>query len=273
MAIAQLPNCLIIDTEGGSAAHEALTVTPENFAEFIHICNLIKNGPTKYDFVCIDTIGMVEDWCVTEGTEMYKSSNTGRNFTGDDVTVGLEHGAGYLWLRKAFKRAIDASIRLAPHVIFTCHIKDKLLTGGSTQDAGIKQMDLTGKISAMFSGKLDAIGQLVRRPRLIEKEATIKTIGKPDKIVKTQVACPYDDGLLIFKGNENTTVAGCRIAGLAGKTIKLIDGETQQVDWSQLYPSLRRPPLDQLISQLGTQLGALNTPNTQSNPNEITRHS
>ena len=241
MAVAQLPNCLIIDTEGGAAAHEAFVVSPTSFTDFMHVCNLIKGDSKKWDYVCVDTIGMVEDWCVAEGTEMYKMSNVGRNFTGDDVTVGLEHGAGYLWLRKAFKRAIDACIRLAPHVIFTCHIKDKLLTGGSTQDAGIKQMDLTGKISAMFSGKLDAIGQIVRRPRLIEKETVVKTIGKPDKIVKTQVACPFDDGLLVFKGNENTTVAGCRIKSLAGQTIKLIDGETQQVDWTSIFPSLLQP--------------------------------
>ena len=85
----------------------------------------------------------------------------GKNFDGDNVLT-LPNGAGYLYLRQAFFQVLDFIDTLAPNIILSGHIKDKVVDdkGEMVMAANI---DLTGKIKSLICANADAIGYLFRK--------------------------------------------------------------------------------------------------------------
>jgi hypothetical protein len=85
----------------------------------------------------------------------------GKNFDGDNVTT-LPNGAGYLYIRQAFFQVLDFIDTLAPHIILSGHIKDKVVDdkGEMVMSANI---DLTGKIKSLICANADAIGYMYRK--------------------------------------------------------------------------------------------------------------
>jgi hypothetical protein len=85
----------------------------------------------------------------------------GKNFEGDNVTT-LANGAGYLYIRQAFFQVLDFIDTLAPTIILSGHIKDKVVDdkGEMVMAANI---DLTGKIKSLICAQADAIGYMYRK--------------------------------------------------------------------------------------------------------------
>ena len=85
----------------------------------------------------------------------------GKNYQGNDV-ITLPNGAGYLYIRQAFFQVLDFIDTLAPHIILSGHIKDKVVDdkGEMVMAANI---DLTGKIKSLICANADAIGYMYRK--------------------------------------------------------------------------------------------------------------
>ena len=94
--------------------------------------------------------------CGFIGTQMM-----GKNFDGDTV-VTLPNGAGYLYIRQTFFQVLDFIDTLAPTIILSGHIKDKVVDdkGEMVMSANI---DLTGKIKSLICANADAIGYMYRK--------------------------------------------------------------------------------------------------------------
>ena len=93
--------------------------------------------------------------------KLYRQTPMGKNYDGDNVTT-LPNGAGYLYIRQAFFQVLDFIDTLAPTIILSGHIKDKVVDdkGEMVMSANI---DLTGKIKSLICANADAIGYMYRK--------------------------------------------------------------------------------------------------------------
>ena len=77
-AVAQLPNCLIIDLEKGADFVDGIVISPpENtgpvsaFNWLKEVAKKIKESGRPYDYVAIDTLSQIDIWAEWAGTWSY----------------------------------------------------------------------------------------------------------------------------------------------------------------------------------------------------------
>jgi hypothetical protein len=160
-AYAGLDNNLILDLENGCEYVEALKVKISNLQELLDTGKAIKAAGNPYKFITVDTVTALEDMIMPLAIKLYKGTPMGKNFDGDTV-VTLPNGAGYLYIRQAFFQVLDFIDTLAPTIILSGHIKDKVVDdkGEMVMSANI---DLTGKIKSLICANADAIGYMYRK--------------------------------------------------------------------------------------------------------------
>jgi len=165
-AIAQLEGCLNIDIEDGSDFLEMLKIKIDSYTKLMELAGEIRKQQTKpYKYIAIDTVTRLEEWAEMKATQNYRSSIVGKNFTGATV-LELPSGAGYKWLRDAFREMIMLIRSLAPNTIFVAHLRDKMLAGADAKSGTLvsaKDLDLTGKCKQILCAQADAIGYLYRQ--------------------------------------------------------------------------------------------------------------
>jgi hypothetical protein len=206
-AYAGLDNNLILDLENGTDYVEALKVKISSLQELLDTGKAIKAAGNPYKFVTIDTVTALEDMIMPLAIKLYRATPMGKNFDGDTV-VTLPNGAGYLYIRQAFFQVLDFIDTLAPTIILSGHIKDKVVDdkGEMVMSANI---DLTGKIKSLICANADAIGYMYRKGN--------KTI-------------------LSFKTNEEVT-CGARPEHLRNEEIvisEMIDG-VLKTSWEKVF--------------------------------------
>ena len=162
--LSQLKDCLIIDLEDGSDMVDALKVKVNNLKELGEVGKAIIKEGKPYKYIAIDTISKLEEWCEADAKVLYMQTPMGKNFDqkkpGASV-LSLPNGAGYLYLRIAYKQWIDRLNKLADHVILVGHLKDKMLEKKG-KEVAYKDLDLTGKIRNITCANADAIGYVFR---------------------------------------------------------------------------------------------------------------
>ena len=206
-AYAGLEDNLILDLENGTDYVEALKVKISNLQELLDTGKAIRAAGNPYKFITIDTVTALEDMIMPLAIKLYKATPMGKNFDGDTV-VTLPNGAGYLYIRQAFFQVLDFIDTLAPTIILSGHIKDKVVDdkGEMVMSANI---DLTGKIKSLICANADAIGYMYRKGN--------KTI-------------------LSFKTNEEVT-CGARPEHLRNEEIvitEMIDG-VLKTSWDKVF--------------------------------------
>ena len=178
--LSKLDNCLIIDLEDGSDMVDALKVKVNNLGMLATIGKEIIQEQRPYKYVAIDTISKLEEWCEVEGKRIYMKTPMGKNFEQKNPgasVLSLPNGAGYLYLRIAYKQWIDRLNLLADHVILVGHLKDKMLEKKG-KEVAVKDLDLTGKIKQITCANADAIGYIFR-----EDESTMISFNSLDDTV------------------------------------------------------------------------------------------
>jgi len=199
--LSQLDDCLIIDLEDGSDMVDALKVKVTSLKELGEAGKAIHDANKPYKYVAIDTISKLEEWCELDAKVLYMQTPMGKNFDvknpGASV-LSLPNGAGYLYLRIAYKKWMDRLNTLADHIILVGHLKDKMLEKKG-KEVAVKDLDLTGKIKQITCANADAVGYLYR-----EDEKTMISFDSLDDIT-----------------------AGSRCEHLKGKTMPL--------DWSKIF--------------------------------------
>jgi len=196
-----LNNCLIIDLEDGSDMVDALKIKANSLADLQKIGTEIIKAGKPYKYVAIDTISKLEEWCEGYAKAIYKKTPMGKNFDSKNENLSvlsLPNGAGYLYLRMAYKEWMDKLNKLAEHVILVGHLKDKMLEKQG-KEVAVKDLDLTGKIKQITCANADAVGYIYR-----EGEET----------------------MISFNSMEDVT-AGSRCAHLKGATMPLA--------WDQIF--------------------------------------
>ncbi len=175
--LSQLEDTLIIDLEDGTKYLEALKVNVSSLRELHALGEEIKKQGRPYRRIAIDTVTKLEELCEGAATNNYKKSPIGKNFDGDNV-LSLPNGAGYFWLREAYKQWMAYVKGLADQIILVGHLKDKQIEKKG-KEVSAKDIDLTGKIKSITCADADAIGYLYRD----SGELRINFQGSDDDIV------------------------------------------------------------------------------------------
>jgi Cdc6-like AAA superfamily ATPase len=199
--LAKLDNCLIIDLEDGSDMLDALKVKANSLKDLQDIGAAIMKAGRPYKYIAIDTISKLEEWCESYAKQIYMKTPMGKNFDTKNPgmsVLALPNGAGYLYLRMAYKEWMGKLNKLADHIILVGHLKDKMLEKKG-KEVAVKDLDLTGKIKQITCTNSDAIGYIYR-----EGDQTMISFDSLDDIV-----------------------AGTRCAHLKGKTMPL--------EWSEIF--------------------------------------
>lgn len=230
--------CLIIDTEKSHKMLDSVKVEVDpalsemqKWHELVNIQREIYNAGLSngvytpvYDILVVDTLTRVDEWSEYAGTEAYMQKPQGKAFnrkvdarnqpTKDVFSIDdpewtsvheIAQGFGYRYSRDEMIKIINRFGMLAPVVIFTCHVKDKLVGAALGEEVSTKTVNLTGKVGTKLASEVDTIMYVFRD----------------------------EDKLMASFSNED----GSRVSSLSGKTItfseKNKDGSLK-VNWEQV---------------------------------------
>lgn len=225
--MAQLPNCLILDLEGGTNFLEAVKIDIKKETEkqkidnpkitpikvLMDVIETIKtknqeNGGYIYQFGAIDTVTALEDMVMPIAVAMYRNTSMGKAFTGNDVLT-LPNGAGYKYTRDALQFVLDKLKECFETLIILGHIKDKLIERDG-KEMNERGLDLTGKSATITCAEVDAVGYMYRDEN--------KTI-------------------INFQPSESIT-CGSRITRFQGKEITVIESDENgnlSFHWDKIF--------------------------------------
>lgn len=189
-ALSLLPNCLLLDLEGGSQGYGGLCFNLKKKKEewnmknptnqltdvgawnfFIHTIKEAnkQNRDFVYDFLGVDTLTAMQVIAEQMATSNFNKSVIGQGMAkkrdGElvkSVITELADGAGYMWLFDAWEtmlRSLEGLVKKG--VVFMGHTKQgSLLKNG--QNISAKDIDLTGKLKQMLLRDVQASGTLYR---------------------------------------------------------------------------------------------------------------
>ena len=214
--LAELPESLLIDTEGGSSYVSAVKVKATTIPELTEVCKAILDAGKPYKFLILDTITALEEMCKPLAAKLYMSTPMGKNYTGGaEGILNLPQGACWGYLRQAIEKVIDMVSKCSENLVIVGHVKDKAIVDAEGKEAGsIKDFDLSGKTGRILAAKSDGIGFCHR-----------------DK----------DSNLCINFENGGLVTAGARPKHLANKDIVVAENNgdgTFTSHWERIFPSL-----------------------------------
>lgn len=202
-SLAQLDNNLIIDLEGGSTFVDAMAIQCRNMQDLGEAVQAIraKNQEVGHNFyrrITIDNATRLEDICLSYAATLYRKTELGKNWKGDDVTT-LPRGAGYKYLRDAVKKVIDMFKDLCDEFILVGHVKDSIIEKDG-EEVTAKEIDLVGKLGKIICGMADAVGYMYRKGN--ETHISFKG-GMDDTIMEARAKHIAGKDLVIATGNED----------------------------------------------------------------------
>ena len=205
-AVAQLENNLIIDLEGGSKFIDALAVQARTINDLGEIAQAIRAKNTEvghnfYKHITIDNATRLEDICMSYACTLYRKTELGKNWKGDDVTT-LARGAGYKYLRDAVKKVIDMFKDLCDEFILIGHVKDSI-TDKDGEEVNAKEIDLVGKLGKIICGMADAVGYVYRKDN--ETHISFKS-GGDGTIMEARARHIAGKDVVIATGNEDGSI-------------------------------------------------------------------
>ncbi len=211
--LAELPDCLILDTESGSDYVDALKMKVTSVADIKEIGKAIIEEGFPYKYIAVDTITALESICLPYAETLYSRTPMGKNWfkklpNGDlDPTSGkamygiitaLPNGGGWMYQRDAMTKVIEYIKTLAPRIILVGHVKETLLEKNGAEFSSA-DLDLTGKFKRILSSQSDAIGYLYRKgdKNIISFKTTdeVSCGARPNhlKNAEIEISCFKDD--------------------------------------------------------------------------------
>ena len=192
--LSQLEDCLILDLEGGSSYVSCMSVNVTSLKELQDAIKSIKAkkkelGHNPYKYIAIDTLTTLEEWLEEPALKMYQETPMGASYTGK--ILQLPKGAGYYYLREAYKQYFDILKDLADNVIFIGHVKDSFKEEKG-QEVKSSALDLTGKIKNITCASVDAIGYMYR-----DNNGTLLVSFKSNSEVECGSRCDHLRGQVI----------------------------------------------------------------------------
>lgn len=230
-----LPNCLILDGEEGTATYDCLKLDFRSVKDIKEIvAEIRKEGGRRvtankeaiakkqpepypgdkvfpYRYLALDTVDAAEEDVIPWATANYRQTTQGKDFKGDSV-LELDFGLGYYFIREGVKEIILDMASVCKTVIIISHLAEKIKKEGGV-DTTTQDISLSGKLGAIVCAMADAIGYMYRKPG---------KPGEPDKM------------FISFRTTDRVTM-GARQKHLAGQTFEF--------DWARIFiddPALKK---------------------------------
>tara|TARA_R110000822_G_scaffold302649_2_gene426972 strand:+ start:22075 stop:22839 length:765 start_codon:yes stop_codon:yes gene_type:complete len=213
--VSKLDNCLILDLEEGSHFVDALKINIKEKAKQedklpVVVLKLIvnaikaeneKNGGYVYKYIAVDTVTALEEIVLPLANKMYKATNMGRNWVGDDVTT-LPNGAGYKYTRDALSTVLNELEEVCETLIILGHVKDRLIEreGKEMPERGLA---LTGKSSSILCSQVDAVGYLYRH----KNETVINFASSPNLLAGARCEHLKGQEIVVATSDESGNIA------------------------------------------------------------------
>lgn len=195
-----LENNLILDLEKGSDYVDALKVSVNSMQDLKEVKEAIIEAGKPYKFITLDTATALEDMVMPLAIAKYKETPMGRSFKGKDIRH-LPNGAGYLYLREAYKEVIDSFVDLAPYIILLGHQKDKQINKDG-KELSENALDLTGKLERIMGAKADALGYIYRK----KNQTIINFNGGGDATVEARPSHIRGKEIIIAESDEKGNI-------------------------------------------------------------------
>lgn len=196
-ALSLLDNCLIIDLEGGSRYVDALSVEVNDIRELFQVAKQIEEAGKPYKYIALDTATKLEDELIMPlAIRNYKNTPMGKSYDGDDLRK-LPNGAGYLYLREAFKQVITRFKDLCDTLILVSHCNEKMIEKEGKEMFEL-EMDLSGKLKRIIAAQADAIGYLYRKGN----QVFLNFNGGGDAIIEARSPHLSNKEFLLTEKNE-----------------------------------------------------------------------
>lgn len=202
--VSQLENALIIDLEKGANYVECLKVNINNLTDLKELKeSLIEANKNKGDFLytygVVDTATRLEDMILPLAKKMYQNTPMGKAYEGDVRT--LPNGAGWLYIREAYKSVIEGLKPLFKYFILLGHTKDKMINKQG-KELSENAFDLSGKLERIISADADALGYLYR----VKNKTYINFNGGDDFIVEARPLHLRGKEILLAESDENNNI-------------------------------------------------------------------
>ncbi len=207
-AVAMLDECLLIDLERGSDFVDAMRIQANSLKELREVLSEVNKANNPYRYAAIDTTTKLEEMVLPLAAELYRDTQMGKDWEGDNVLT-LPKGAGYLYLRRAFMKVMEAIDKVFPRVIYLGHLKDTSLSKEG-KEVAIRDIDLSGKLKNIVCASTDAIGYVYRHEN------------------KTMIS---------FKTGEEV-ISGARPTHLRNREMILLESDENEVltsHWDKIY--------------------------------------
>ena len=199
--VSGLDDALILDLENGTDYVECMSVKINSLKDLrelkeeLIISNKAK-GDYTYKFGIIDTATKLEDLILPLALNMYNNTPMGKTYK-DDIRM-LPNGAGYLYIREAYKSVIDSFKPLFKYLILIGHIKDKAINKQG-KELSENSLDLSGKLERIICADADALGYVYRH----KNQTIINFNGGGDFIVEARPKHLRGKEFVVAESNEN----------------------------------------------------------------------
>lgn len=163
--LAELEDCLIIDTEKGTRLIDALKVNVNNLKELRELYESLKSVTKQYKYLAIDTIDNIVIWFEKQIIDNYNRENEAKiqnNIVSIANSIGdLPFGSGYDAVRNKTMDTIKMFQELTENLIIIGHRK-RTIIGENKVEVKVDSLDLTGKLKNLLMSQADAIGHVYR---------------------------------------------------------------------------------------------------------------
>jgi hypothetical protein len=215
--ISDLPDCLILDGEGGSDMYENIRMNFSSYAEFYEIIGELrkecqanyeagKRGADVFPYrrIAIDTVGALEDAAIRSLTaehiadQIRKKKGNPKDEDPHFQIIDLAHGKGWFAVRERVLEMINHLGKVCWQLILIGHVKDKEIQTIRNELVKVNELDLMGRLAGLVVSRADLIGYLYREangPLMVSFETTEKATMGAREFVNVNLAgkkMPFD---------------------------------------------------------------------------------
>lgn len=189
-SLAELKNCLIIDTENGTNYVDALKTNVNSLDEYREMNKTFISTGIKYDYIALDTVDNLALWI-----EQYICKENNVKTIGD-----MEYGKGFALVRDTVIKAVNRLKDFTNKgLIVIGHTKTStIIDEDHNKVINMNELNLTGKLKNELMANSDAIGFVFREEG--ELKISFKTGGDN---AATGSRCPHlADKILDFNWSQ-----------------------------------------------------------------------
>lgn len=219
--LSQLPGNLMIDMEDGSDFVGGMAIKITSYEQLVTMMQQMKAQGVTYPYISLETAMPLEELVKPLATTLYQDTSMGKNFglprkegnpnkavdyengtvpKDQNDILKLPNGAGYLYLRKAFIKVLDAFKPFATKcLILSAHVKDSTININGVELSEMS-IALTGQLATIVSSKADAIGFLHRKGT----ETYLNFSGGGDSIIEARPKHLSGQDILVLEQDKET---------------------------------------------------------------------